>query len=512
MKKLTLTLSMLIAMLTAAAWPHDTQAAPSGYYDTVQRVYIGYYQRPADPGGLLYWAGRLDNANGNLNEIIEAYANSPESQALYGTINGSNISSVVDSIYITLFGRPAEAEGKVYYVNGFNAGRFTAAAIVLNVLNGAQNEDLASVNDKITASNLFTRAIDPELDGRDFQYNYSGNGAAQRARAFLSAVTSDPATIPTEDELREYFVPTTFYAYTTLLPEGWLLSVADAINNNGQVVGRGMDASYQWRVFLYSNGTYTTLFPEGWAWSQATGINNNGQVVGYGQDASMKTRGSLYSNGTYTTLLPEGWAKSYATGINDNGQVVGDGEDALGQARGFLYSNGSYSTLIPEGWGSAHGVGINNNGQVVGYGEDALGQPRGFLYSNGTYTILFPEGWAKSYARKINNNGDVAGDGEDALGTMSGFFYSNGTYTTLFPMRLLWPEATGINDSGQVVISGQDFSWRAWGFLCSNGTYTTQLPEGWAWSQATGINDNGQVVGYGEDALGQTLGFIVTPQ
>jgi hypothetical protein len=171
------------------------------YVDTVQKIYIGYYQRPADPCGLIYWANRLFNSGGNLSEIIEAFANSAESQALYGTINSSNISTVVNGIYNALFGRNAEAGGLNYYVNGFNSGQFTAATIMLNVLNGAQNKDLQSINNKLTAANLFTRTIDPELDCRDFQVTYSGDKDAQKARNFLSTVGGDPATIPTQAEV-----------------------------------------------------------------------------------------------------------------------------------------------------------------------------------------------------------------------------------------------------------------------------------------------------------------------
>jgi hypothetical protein len=174
------------------------------FVDTVQKVYIGYYQRPADPAGLLYWADRLETTNGNLNEIIEAYANSAESHELYGTIDGGSISHVVDSIYMALFNRHAEAGGLSYYVNGFNSGQFTAATIMLNVLNGAQNQDLLSVNNKVAATNLFTRTIDPELDGYDFQVTYAGNADAISGRSFLASVTGDPATVPTQDQTTTY--------------------------------------------------------------------------------------------------------------------------------------------------------------------------------------------------------------------------------------------------------------------------------------------------------------------
>jgi hypothetical protein len=180
-----------------------TQASANAHLDTVQKIYIGYYQRPADPSGLIYWADRLDKRGGNLSEIIEAFANSAESQALYGVINSSNISTVVNNIYITLFGRPAEAGGLNYYLNGFNAGQFTAATIMLNVLYGAQNEDLLSINNKLSAANLFTMTIDPELDGKNFQVTYAGNGDVIAARNFL-ALYATSVKVPTQDETTAY--------------------------------------------------------------------------------------------------------------------------------------------------------------------------------------------------------------------------------------------------------------------------------------------------------------------
>jgi len=171
------------------------------YIDMVQKIFIGYYQRPAGPDGLIYWAGRLHASGGNLADIIETFTKSPESQRLYGTINSSNISRVVRSIFWALFNHAPGQAGLNYYVTGFNSGRFTAATIMLDVLYGAQNEDLQLVNNKITASNLFTRTIDPDLDGKNFQATYLGDADAQKARNWLSKVGWDPATIPTQAQV-----------------------------------------------------------------------------------------------------------------------------------------------------------------------------------------------------------------------------------------------------------------------------------------------------------------------
>lgn len=178
--------------------------APSSHFDLVQKIYIGYYQRPADPAGLIYWAEWLDGNGGNISVIIDAFANSDESRDLYGTISNGTISTVVNYIYRNLFARDAETAGLAYWVDEFNSGRITAATIMLNVLAGAQNDDLLSVNNKLAAAKLFTGTIDPELDGESFQATYAGNEDANAGRNFLALVTSNASTVPTQGETTAY--------------------------------------------------------------------------------------------------------------------------------------------------------------------------------------------------------------------------------------------------------------------------------------------------------------------
>ena len=51
--------------------------AVADHFDAVQKLYIAFYQRPADPAGLKYWATRLDAANGDATEIIDSFARAP---------------------------------------------------------------------------------------------------------------------------------------------------------------------------------------------------------------------------------------------------------------------------------------------------------------------------------------------------------------------------------------------------------------------------------------------------
>src|SRR5207237_10358498 len=72
---------------------------------------------------------------------------------------------------------------------------------------------------------------------------------------------------------------------------------ASGINNGGQIVGWCYDRSGSInRPFLWQNGTMTDLgTPAGWTWGLALDINDAGQVVGDGFNATGFTRALLCS-------------------------------------------------------------------------------------------------------------------------------------------------------------------------------------------------------------------------
>lgn len=174
----------------------------AAYLDAVQKIYIAFYQRPADPAGLRYWAQRMDAAGGDQAAVIDAFASSNEAKALYGEINNDTIGTVIDAIYQALYNRAPDEGGKQFYVDAFKAGKYTAGTIALNILNGASNDDAVAIANKLGVANEFTKQVDgraltdPEFgSGTNFNATYAGDADAVAARTILAGVTSNPASV-----------------------------------------------------------------------------------------------------------------------------------------------------------------------------------------------------------------------------------------------------------------------------------------------------------------------------
>ena len=102
---------------------------------TIQNAYLAYYGRPADPGGLDYWAGRLKDAGGNLDEIIAAFGNSAEFTERFGMLENTEL---VNAIYQRLFKRDADPAGLEFYQDLLESGEKHLGSIALDIFNGVQ--------------------------------------------------------------------------------------------------------------------------------------------------------------------------------------------------------------------------------------------------------------------------------------------------------------------------------------------------------------------------------------
>ena len=193
----------------------------------VQKGYVAFYQRPADPAGQAFWAQKLDDAGGNLQLVIDQLANSTEAARLYfpnsaagqslsGLVNATTITDVVTQIYQNLLGRAPDASGLQFYVDGFKAGTFTPGTIALAVINGVQNQDVGTMNAKLAVAQLFSDAVDgrpstnPQFGtGAMFAANYMGDADAQLARTFLQEQSASASASQVRQFVRDQIAEAT---------------------------------------------------------------------------------------------------------------------------------------------------------------------------------------------------------------------------------------------------------------------------------------------------------------
>ncbi|MDD2545382.1 MAG: DUF4214 domain-containing protein [Burkholderiaceae bacterium] len=157
----------------------------------VQKLYIAYYGRAADPAGQLYWADKLNAAQGSLVGIVDAFAHSAESEALYGT--RSTHAAHVTVLYQNILGRNPEPAGLNYYVDQLNRGKLSLVNVALSILDGAQGADLTLVQQREAAAAQFTAALDLPKE----QAAYVGPVKAQMVREALATITAEPGTLST---------------------------------------------------------------------------------------------------------------------------------------------------------------------------------------------------------------------------------------------------------------------------------------------------------------------------
>ena len=166
------------------------------YYEAVQEIYLAYYGRAADQDGLAYWSVRLDEENGNLDEIIEAFANSEESQKRYGDLGNEE---KISSIYQSLFGRDTDDAGLNYYLDQLETGQMTQATIMLDVLNGARGNDLDEIDSFVSSAmaGLDTEAVDAAADEYADELPPQGDNFA----ALSNGVSTVPVETPGGDPI-----------------------------------------------------------------------------------------------------------------------------------------------------------------------------------------------------------------------------------------------------------------------------------------------------------------------
>lgn len=186
------------------------------YTPVIQRLYLGFFGRPADAGGLVFWQKQFSDANlplttselsqnyasnADIRRIVDAFANSQEAQPL---ITGSN-AAFITSVYLNVFNRLAELDGIVFWTGFLDRNELTRPQVLLWIAGSAQGTDIAVAANKLEAATYFTAALNlPEEAAA-----YSGSTANFGAWALLAEIDGSTDMVAFKQKIDEYIAALT---------------------------------------------------------------------------------------------------------------------------------------------------------------------------------------------------------------------------------------------------------------------------------------------------------------
>lgn len=174
------------------------------YDSAVQALYVAYFGRAADTGGLANFQSQMTTlnaptdfsslsaaykANAGIKALIDSFSSSTESTSLYG----GDTKTFVTGVYQNLFNRAPDTEGLNFWSGAISSGDLTRSNAALSIMSGALSNtsaqgliDAALVNNKTTIASNFTFALNTNTRASAF----SGDAAAAQVRTMLGTVTS----------------------------------------------------------------------------------------------------------------------------------------------------------------------------------------------------------------------------------------------------------------------------------------------------------------------------------
>ena len=163
--------------ITSTAMTMDTTNT-----DKVQEAYIAYYGRPADPGGLAHWVSQLDRGV-TFDVMLQSFGASEEAVTLFG--NKTN-EDTVKTLFQQILGRTPDTGGLLFYAGKLEDGSMTGITIAQNVFDGATGSDATMVANKLAVA----KAFNTSLNTAEKKAAYAGADAVVTLREMLATVDS----------------------------------------------------------------------------------------------------------------------------------------------------------------------------------------------------------------------------------------------------------------------------------------------------------------------------------
>ncbi|MGF6181995.1 hypothetical protein ABIB42_003022 [Massilia sp. UYP32] len=148
----------------------------------VQKLYVAYFGRPADPNGMDYWTDALDANSIGMADVSASFAASQEYRDTYAGLDNR---AIVAEVYQNLFGRAGEEAGVNYWTDLMDRGVISIDDVVKDISEAANGSDSVAFNGKVAAASLFTARVDEP----DEIAAYTGDAANDISMEFLATIT-----------------------------------------------------------------------------------------------------------------------------------------------------------------------------------------------------------------------------------------------------------------------------------------------------------------------------------
>ena len=328
------------------------------YTETLQKLYVAYFNRPADPDGLKYWSYALQYQNIPLSDISNAFATSQEYQIAYAGLSNQQ---VVNQVYVNLFGRNAEAGGLQYWAALLDDKKISVANVVTIVGNAALNEDLIAYNAKTAAATSFTTGLE-----RGYAVGgYNTPEAQMLARNFIAGVTDEASLALARAEMQsvidKIITPEQLPAGMQLLTKGidlmtggdgvdMFLARSDGMASTLQAGdkldgGAGLDSL---TIDIANRQSFATPNQISIKNIEIVTLNSNGQVELNTTAWQGVKQLSVTSIGTTTLMADSATAITSKVSLRDGSLSINGGKDVTVQASDVVVqatSTGSASAL-----------------------------------------------------------------------------------------------------------------------------------------------------------------------
>jgi probable HAF family extracellular repeat protein len=235
-------------------------------------------------------------------------------------------------------------------------------------------------------------------------------------------------------------------------------SVAAALNDRGQVVGRSRADSGDLHGFLYYGGALTDLGTlPGHHGSQAADINERGDIAGISYRYGEAPHAVLWADGAIHDLGAMPVGEGTVLALNERRQIVGYSSTLL-ETRGWIWQDGVFTLLpLPPGANYSFAWAINDRGDIVGAVSGEWTRAVLWPATGGVVELGVLAGDLHSWARAINNRGQIVGSSTATDGTSRAFLWRAGTMIDLGPLPGgTSAVASAINDGGTIVGQSTD--------------------------------------------------------